>query len=102
MSKTQRLYKVIDFPPLTDEQKKELENLQNTAESDINLSYLPEANGDGSFYYIQSLKMPKTAIHTKIDNDNLAWLKQFGRGYQSKLNNVIRWARMNDCPIAQL
>lgn len=102
MSRTQRLYKVIDFPPLTDEQKNELLELEKMSDDDIDLSDLPESTGNGGFYYIQSLKMPKTAIHTKIDNDNLAWLKQFGKGYQTKLNNVIRWARMNGCPIASL
>jgi uncharacterized protein (DUF4415 family) len=37
-----------------------------------------------------------------IDNDTLAWLKSFGRGYQRKMNNILRWARMNNCPVAQL
>lgn len=72
-------------------------------ESEINLSEIPETDfSNAYFYYIQSLKIPKTAIHTKIDNDNLAWLKKDGKGYQARLNNVIRWARLHNCPIAQL
>jgi uncharacterized protein (DUF4415 family) len=63
---------------------------------------MSECTGNGGFYYIQSLKMPKTDVHTKIDNDNLEWLKQEGKGYQARLNNVIRWARLNNCPITQL
>jgi uncharacterized protein (DUF4415 family) len=63
---------------------------------------MSECTGNGGFYYIQSLKMPKTNVHTKIDNDNLEWLKQDGKGYQARLNNVIRWARLNNCPITQL
>lgn len=103
MNRTQRKYKVIDFPPLTDEQRKELENLDNMNESEIDYSDIPESTSDnGGFYYIQSLKMPKTNVHTKIDNDNLEWLKQDGKGYQARLNNVIRWARLNNCPITQL
>ena len=62
-----------------------------------NVDYL-----DNGFYYIQALKVPKTDIHMKIDNDTLAWLKQAGKGYQQRLNNVLRWARMNNCPIATL
>ena len=104
MKRTQREYKVIDFPPLTEEEKETLERLAKMPDSDINFSDIPPSkpNANGGFYYIQSLKMPKTDIHTKIDNDTLAWLKQAGKGYQSRLNNVLRWARMNGCPIATL
>ena len=99
----QHIYKTIDFPPLTDEQKKELVLLESKSESEIDYSDIP-ANLDTPIfpYYLQSLKVPKTAIHTKIDNDNLEWLRKDGKGYQARLNNVIRWARMNNCPISTL
>lgn len=102
MSRTQRTYKMIDFPPLTDEQKKELEFIKNQKDEDIDLTDIPEATGNGGFYYFNSLKLPKTDIHTKIDNDTLEWLKKAGKGYQRRLNNVLRWARMNNCPIAEM
>lgn len=102
MNRTQRLYEAIDFPPLSEEQKAEIEALKAMPESEIDTSDIPESTGDGSFYYIQSLKMPQTDIHAKIDNDTLAWLKSFGKGYQRKMNNILRWARMNNCPVAQL
>ena len=104
MKKMQREYKVIDFPPLTAEEKATLEEMASRPASEINCDDIPDSKptANGGFYYIQSLKMPKTDIHTKIDNDNLAWLKQAGKGYQSRLNNVIRWARLNNCPIAQM
>ena len=104
MKRTQREYKVIDFPPLTDEERATLERLDKIPDSKINFSDIPASkpNSNGGFYYIQALKMPKTDIHTKIDNDNLAWLKQAGKGYQARLNTVLRWARMNNCPITTL
>ena len=68
----------------------------------IDISDIPEYSGDGGFYYIQSPKKPQTKIYTVIDDDTLAWLKKFGEGYQRRLNNVLRWARMNNCPVAQL
>ncbi len=104
MKKTQREYKVIDFPPLTDEERKTLERLNEMPDSEINFSDIPPSkpNGNGGCCYIQALKLPKTDIHTRIDNDTLAWLKQAGKGYQQRLNNVLRWARMNGCPIATL
>ena len=104
MKKTQREYKVIDFPPLTAEDRAVLEKLDNMPDTEINYEDIPQSAPDstGGFYYFQSLKIPKTDIHTKIDNDTLAWLRKDGKGYQSRLNNVLRWARMNGCPIASM
>lgn len=95
MKKTQQhSYKTIDFPPLTDEQKKELEYPDKMPDSEIDYSDIPEhVDTPVVSYYFKSLKVPKTDIHTKIDNDNLARLKQGGRGYQ---------ARFNNCPIIQM
>lgn len=104
MKTMQKEYKAIDFPPMTDEEKKMIEKLEAMPENEIDFSDIPESKSisSGGFYYFQSLKMPKTDIHTKIDNDNLEWLKQTGKGYQTRLNNVLRWARLNNCPIAQM
>lgn len=79
-----------------------LEDLSKVPDSEIDTSDIPECSGKGGFYYIQSLKMPQTRILTVIDNDTLAWLKNVGKGYQQRLNNVLRWARMNNCPVEQL
>lgn len=100
MKKMQASYRMIDFPPLSDEQKKELEALAELPDEKIDLSDIPEGRGDGHFYYYQSLKIPKKDIHTQIDIDNLEWLKKDGKGYQTRLNAVIRWARMNGCPVS--
>ena len=85
MKKMQREYKVIDFPPLTAEEKATLERLDKMPDSEINFSDIPPSTPDnnGGFYYIQALRKD-------------------GKGYQARLNNVIRWARMNNCPIARL
>lgn len=98
----QKIYEAIDFPPLTEEQQKEIQALRKKKDKEIDTSDIPEVDGPGQFYYFQSLKMKKQDIHTKIDSDNLAWLKKDGKGYQARLNAVIRWARMNGCPIAKL
>lgn len=104
MNKMPREYKVIDFPPLTDEEKAILDGLANTPDSEIDCSEIPDSTGSGNvgFYYSQSLQLPKTDIHIRIDTDSLDWIKKAGKGYQARLNNVIRWARLNHCPIAQL
>ncbi|MCH5295960.1 MAG: hypothetical protein J1F14_08705 [Treponema sp.] len=38
----QQFYKTIDFPPLTDEQRKELEHLESMDDNDIDYSDIPE------------------------------------------------------------
>ena len=102
MNRTQKQYEVIDFPPLTDAQKSMLNNLSKIPDSEIDTSDIPECSENGGFYYIQSLRMPQTNVYTAVDNDTLEWLTKAGKGYQKRLNNVLRWARMNNCPVAQL
>nr|CRY96051.1 hypothetical protein [uncultured prokaryote] len=69
----------------------------------INTSDIPELTEDdfarGHFKYWKPLKK---SITIRIDVDNLAWLQSGGaKGYQTKLNEVIRWARENKCPLVK-
>lgn len=103
MNRMPKTYSFIDFPPLTEEQKTEIAELSKMEESEIDTSDIPENTfSNGQFYYANSLKIKKEKISTNIDIDNLEWLKSAGKGYQTRLNGVIRWARMNGCPIAQM
>lgn len=98
MKDTERIYRQIDFPPLTDEQKSEIEELKNMKDEKINFEDIPRQDfSDASFYY--AVKVPKEKICTTISKDNLEWLKRNGKGYQQRLDNVIRWARANNCPL---
>lgn len=104
--KTSRDYKPINLPPLSKEQLKEIDTLKKMSDKSINLKDIPEATDNqlkaGNFYYFNSLKLKKTGVHILLDNDNLDWLKSYGKGYQPRLNNVLRWAKLNNCPIDQL
>ncbi len=55
--KMQKQYEVTDFPKLSKEQLKMLENLDKMTDKDIDTSDTPEATEKGGFYYIQSLKI---------------------------------------------
>lgn len=101
MKDTERAYRQIDFPPLTEKQKKELNRLLKMNDEDINTEDIPETDfSDAAFHY--AVKVPKERIYTAIAKDNLQWLKKDGRGYQQRLDSVIRWARANGCPIERL
>lgn len=98
MKDTERTYRQIDFPPLTEKQKKELEELKKLKDEDINFDDIPQQDfSNASFYY--AVKVPKEKICTTISKDNLEWLKKNGKGYQQRLDNVIRWARLHNCPM---
>jgi len=48
-------------------------------------------------------KPPQKVITMRIDLDNLDWLQSVGKkNYQARLNNALRWARLNNCPVTQL
>lgn len=73
-------------------------------DNQINTGDIPELTEEdfsrGRFKYWKPMKK---SITIRIDVDNLAWLQSGGiKGYQKKMNEVIRWARQNDCPIATL
>lgn len=68
----------------------------------IDFSDIPEIK-DFSNGQLRNWKPAKKPVSLRIDLDNLAWLQSVGiKGYQSRLNKVIRWAMQNNCPLATL
>lgn len=66
-----------DCPEQTDEQLKQFKPWY-------------EVHPEGNDIYKVSVK--KTAVSLRIDNDVLAALKATGKGYQSRINNILRKA----------
>ena len=68
----------------------------------INFDDIPELTEEdfarGHFKY---WKPVKKSITVRIDIDNLNWLKEAGKGYQTRLNDVLRCAKMHGCPLAR-
>ena len=74
---------------------KELRRLEKMKQKDIDLSDLPEVRDwagavVGKFY--RPIKKPLTL---RVDADVLAWLKSQGKGYQTRINEILRSAMMN-------
>ncbi|MDR0356639.1 MAG: BrnA antitoxin family protein [Deltaproteobacteria bacterium] len=83
-----------DLSPLTDDQKAELKTLSEISDAEIDYSDIPEL--DDSFKK-NAVRNPfyrpnKTSATARIDSDILAWLKSQGKGYQTRLNNILREA----------
>jgi uncharacterized protein (DUF4415 family) len=81
-----------DIPPLTEAQKAELAALSARPDSDIDYSDAPALPDDfgargerGRFY-----KPVKQQITARVDADVLAWLKSHGKGYQVRMNAILR------------
>jgi uncharacterized protein (DUF4415 family) len=59
-------------------------------DEDIDLSDIPEL--DDSFFKNAVLRLPKpkAKVCIRLDQDILAWFKSLGKGYQTKINAVLR------------
>jgi uncharacterized protein (DUF4415 family) len=79
-------------PALTRAQKAELKALQARSESEIDYSEIPPL--DNAFWK-NAVRNPfykptKTSTTVRIDSDVLLWLRRQGKGYQSRINAILR------------
>ena len=80
---------------LTKEQKRDIAAIAAMKDEDIDFSDIPlvlDWSGAevGKFY-----RPPKKAITIRLDTDVLDWLKGYGRGYQTRVNLLLRHAMAN-------
>jgi uncharacterized protein (DUF4415 family) len=83
---------LANLPPLTKEQEAELAALRAQTDEEIDYGDIPPLSEEfwknavrGRFY-----KPIKTSTTVRIDSDVLAWLKAGGKGYQSRINAILR------------
>lgn len=70
--------------------KKRLNEIKNIKDENIDYSDIPEL--DENFFKNTEIKLPesKKNISIRIDKDVLEWYKSFGRGYQTKINAILK------------
>ena len=75
---------------------KRLREIESIQDKDIDYSDIPEA--DESFWRRAELQMPepKKGIHVRLDADILDWLKSKGKGYQTRMNAMLRTLMESD------
>lgn len=80
------------LPPLTDAQRANLRALATRSDREIDTSDMPEMTDEqwrnaerGQFY-----RPRKQQITARVDADVLDWLKSQGKGYQSRINMILR------------
>jgi uncharacterized protein (DUF4415 family) len=94
---SERVVKVRGFRPLTEEQEKRVAAL---AESDAPIDYSDIPPLDEEFWS-HAIRNPfyrpvKSQLTVRLDSDVLAWLKAKGRGYQTRINAILRRAMLED------
>ena len=83
---------------LTKKQKDEIKVLSKMPDNQIDYSDTPSLPEEfwknavvNPFY-----KPTKTSTTVRVDSDVLAWLKSEGRGYQTRINAILRAAMMRE------
>ena len=85
-----------NLPSLTKEQKAEVKALFEMPDSEIDYSDIPPL--DDAFWK-NAVRNPfyrptKTSTTVRVDSDVLAWLKSQGKGYQTRINAILREAML--------
>ena len=72
--------------------KSDLERLDRLKDRDIDYSDIPAL--DHSFFTKATVSWPpaKEQLTIRLDSDVLTWLKSSGRGYQTRINHILRVA----------
>ena len=70
--------------------RKRLKQIKNIKDEDIDYSDIPELDEDFWANTTPVYPKGKKAISIRLDQDIIDFFKHQGRGYQSKINNVLR------------
>jgi len=92
MSKKTVSYTLDTLPPLTEKQRHHLDALVALPDGQIDTSDILELT-DAQLAEMQSgthYRPIKQQITARVDADVLAWLKSHGKGYQSRINAILR------------
>ena len=98
--KTKMVRKEIDLqklPLLTDEQQVRLDALAKMPDSEIDYSDIPALGDD---FWKNAVRNPfykpvKQVTTVRVDSDVLLWLKSRGKGYQTRINAILRDAMLH-------
>lgn len=70
--------------------KKRLKEIKAMRDEDIDYSDIPET--DEAFWKHAEIIMPepKQGVYIRLDSDILSWFKKEGKGYQTRINSILR------------
>lgn len=85
-------------PPLTEEQHAELRALDEKPDNEIDYSDIPPLSDEfwAKALRNQAFKPVKTSTTVRVDADVLLWLRSKGKGYQTRINAILRAAMLRE------
>lgn len=90
--KTKTLEELQNLPPVSEEEMRQALNFVNTDFSDCPVQtteelkeFKPWREVHDEFY-----RPVKKSVHLRLDADVLAWFKAQGKGYQTRINKILR------------
>lgn len=83
---------------MTPTRKRKLAQLARRPDSEIDFREIPPLKES---FWKNAIRNPfyrlvKRQLTVRVDSDVLAWLRRQGRGYQTRLNQVLRKAMLKD------
>jgi uncharacterized protein (DUF4415 family) len=90
--------RVVGSKPLTARQLKELAAAASKPDSQIDYSDMPRLPES---FWRNAVRNPfyrpvKWQLTVRLDADVIAWLRQRGKGYQTRINRLLRQAMLED------
>jgi uncharacterized protein (DUF4415 family) len=87
-----------NLPKLTKQQKAELEALAKMSDASIDYSDIPPLSDE---FWQKAVRNPfykpkKQSTTVRVDSDVLLWLKSKGKGYQTRINKILREAMLKE------
>ncbi len=97
MKKKEVSYTPESLPPLTGAQRQSLERLATMPDDQINYDDIPKLTKAqlAEFRRPEHYRPIKRQITARVDADVLAWLRAGGKGYQSRMNAILRKAMLD-------
>ena len=77
---------------LSAEQKRDIAAISAMRDEDIDLSDMPEVLDRSGAEMGKFYRPPKKSVTMRLDGDVLEWLKGYGKGYQTRVNLLLRHA----------
>lgn len=95
---TKPVRKTLAESPMTPARKRKLAHLSERPDTEIDFSDIPRLKDS---FWKNAVRNPyyrpvKQQLTVRLDADVVAWLRHQGRGYQTRLNTVLREAMLQD------
>ena len=94
----QLVRKTVENSPMTPARKRKLTQLAARPDKEIDFSDIPPL---GASFWKNAIRNPfykpvKQQVTVRLDSDVVGWLRNKGKGYQTRMNQLLREAMLTD------